>query len=189
MLYLRTAGEEDIPALQTLIPLSVRALSHGYYTPIQIESSIRYVFGVDHQLIIDRTYFLVETADGAGPVGCGGWSYRQTLYGRDQMKAQADPVLDPERDAARIRAFFVHPASARRGVGNMLMHACLEAIARTNFRSVELAATLPGEPLYRKWGFAAVERFEQTLPDGVCIPFVRMRYEPSCLEQPPEGKR
>ena len=106
-LDLRVATVEDIPALNALIPASVRGLSQGYYTPAQIESALIYVFGVDLQLIADGAYFVVE--HDAQIVGAGGWSKRKTLYGGDQLKSDADPLLDPAHDAAHIRAYFVHP--------------------------------------------------------------------------------
>src|ERR1700679_2657988 len=103
----RSATFEDIPRLNELIAASVRALSRGYYTPAQIESAIKYIFGVDTQLVVDGTYYVAEL-DGQ-IAGCGGWSKRNTLYGGDQHKEIEDPLLDPAKDAARIRAFFVHP--------------------------------------------------------------------------------
>lgn len=172
MITLRLATPDDLPALQALIPASVRALSQGYYTPEQIESAIRHVFGPDTQLIADGTYFAAE-AEGT-IAGCGGWSRRRTLYGGDQMKDAEDPLLDPATEAAKIRAFFVHPHWARRGVASMIMEACRAAAARAGFQRLELMATLPGEPLYRAFGFEVRERVETTLPDGVRVPFVRM---------------
>src|SRR5476651_850550 len=103
----RLARLEDIPQLNQLIDSSVRGLSIGYYTPAQIESSLKHIFGVDTQLVIDNTYYIAEI-DGI-IVGCGGWSKRNTLYGGDQYKEIEDPLLNPQKDAARIRAFFVHP--------------------------------------------------------------------------------
>jgi GNAT superfamily N-acetyltransferase len=168
----RVATEDDLPAIRELIPLSVRGLSGGYYTEEQIESAIRYVFGPDTQLIADGTYFVAER--GGALAGCGGWSMRRTLYGGDQAKDADDPLLDPSAEAARIRAFFVHPGHARRGVASAIYGACVDAARAAGFRSLELMATLPGEPLYRAFGFHAVEPVESTLPDGVGVPFVRM---------------
>lgn len=169
---LRLATPDDLPALHALIPASVRGLSQGWYTPEQIESAIRHVFGPDTQLIADGTYF-AAMADGT-VVGCGGWSRRRTLYGGDQMKDAEDPLLDPATEAAKIRAFFVHPDWARRGIASRIMEACRAAAAEAGFQRLELMATLPGEPLYRAFGFQARERVETTLPDGVRVPFVRM---------------
>ena len=169
---LRLATPDDLPALHALIPASVRGLSQGWYTPEQIESAIRHVFGPDTQLIADGTYFAAE-ADGT-VVGCGGWSRRRTLYGGDQMKDAEDPLLDPATEAAKIRAFFVHPEWARRGIASMIMEACRAAAAEAGFQRLELMSTLPGEPLYRAFGFQPRERVETRLADGVVVPFVRM---------------
>ncbi len=169
---LRLATEDDLPALRELIPLSARALSRGFYSPEQIESAIRFVFGPDSRLIADGTYF-VAVEDGR-LIACGGWSRRRTLYGGDQMKAADDPLLDPDTEPARIRAFFVHPGFARRGLGASILRACLEAARSAGFRRLELAATLPGVPLYEAFGFQTLERLESPLPDGVRLPIVRM---------------
>ena len=168
----RQATSADIPALQGLSPASVRALSAGFYDERQSESAIQYVFGVDTQLIDDGTYYIAESAGQI--VGCGGWSKRKTLYGGDQAKAAEDPLLDPATEAARIRAFFVHPDWARRGVGSRLMATCEEAARQANFTTLELVATLPGEPLYKAFGYEPIDRFDIVMPDGLTLPVVRM---------------
>jgi GNAT superfamily N-acetyltransferase len=168
----RLATRADLPAIEALIAASARALSAGWYDPAQVESALRHVFGPDTLLVADGTYFVAEA--GGRIAGCGGWSRRRTLYGGDVMKTGPDAELDPARDAARIRAFFVDPASARRGVGSALMRACEAAAAGAGFRRLELMSTLPGEPLYRAFGFSADERVTTVLPDGVAIDFVRM---------------
>ena len=169
---LRVAEPGDVPRLEALIAASVRALSAGFYTPAQIESALRFVFGVDSQLVADRTYYVIDGPD--GPAACGGWSRRATLFGGDQHKSGPDPLLDPATAPARIRAFFVHPAWARRGLARRLLAACAREAADAGFRTLELAATLPGEPLYAALGFAAHERLDVPLPDGVLLPIVRM---------------
>lgn len=175
MRTLRLAAFGDIPAISALIDASVRGLSDGYYDSAQVAASLRHLFGVDTQLIRDGTYFVVEE-DGA-IVASGGWSARRTLYGGDQFKAETDPPLDPATEAARIRAFFVHPAFARRGLGRALFSRCASAAFAAGFRRLELVATLPGEPLYRALGFTAVEPVVARLPDGVDIPCTRMTRE------------
>jgi len=172
---LRLATPADLPGIRELIPRSVEALSAGFYTPEQVTSAIRYVFGPDTQLIADGTYFVAE-AEGE-IVACGGWSWRRTLYGGDQMKTADDPQLDPAHEAARIRAFFVHPGWARRGIASAIMKACVDAASEAGFRRLALMSTLPGEPLYRAFGFVAGERVTDTLPDGVGVPFVPMERE------------
>lgn len=171
-MILREATMADVPALQELIGLSVRGLSVGHYTVAQIDAAMDDVFGVDTQLISDGTYYVVESP--AGPVAAGGWSARRTLFGGDQMKHAEDPLLDPTSDAARIRAFFVHPDWARRGLARQLYDTCERAASAAGFRRFELMATLPGEPLYCALGFACVERVVLTLGNGVAVPFVRM---------------
>lgn len=169
---LRIANRSDIPALAELIALSGRALSVGFYTPDQADAITRHVFGVDTQLIEDQTYFVIE--DGFRIVACGGWSRRRTLFGGDQAKNGPDPLLDPVADPARVRAFFVHPSMARRGLGRQLMDACIAAAGRSGFGALELVATLPGEPLYLASGFAVLDRFDLELPGNIRVPVSRM---------------
>ena len=169
---IRLATMADTPALRSLIDTSVRSLAALYYSPAQIEAAMQHVFGVDTQLIADGTYYVIPGP--TGPRAAGGWSARRTLYGGDQMKAVEDPLLDPAVDAARIRAFFVHPDSARQGLARLLYATCERAALAAGFRELELMATLPGEPLYRALGFRIVEHVVTTLPDGVDVPFIRM---------------
>ena len=172
MVSIRRATEADVPALKELIPLSARELSRGFYSAEETESAINHVFGPDSRLIEDGTYFVAEE-DGR-LAGCGGWSRRRTLYGGDQMKPAEDPLLDPKTEAARIRAFFVHPAFARRGVGSRILEACVAAARGSGFRRLELAATLPGVPFYAARGFAERERLEAPMAGGRGLPIVRM---------------
>ena len=172
---LRLAVAADIPALTQLIDASVRGLQIGDYTAAQIEGALRAVYGVDTQLVADGTYFVVE-AD-AAIVGCGGWSKRRTLYGGDQFASREDSLLDPAREAARIRAFFVHPAWARRGIGGMILAACESAAAAAGFTRLEMGATLTGVPFYRAKGYAECERLSVTLPGGESMTVVRMEKE------------
>jgi len=165
----------DIPQLNKLIALSVRGLSQEYYTAAQIESALKYVFGVDTQLVKDGTYFIAEI-DGI-IVGCGGWSRRNTLYGGDQHKEIEDPLLNPDTDAARIRAFFVHPDFARKGVGKHIIKVCETAAIKNGFKSFELGATLPGVPLYTAMGYSPLKRIDEPLPDGEFLGIVKMRKE------------
>jgi GNAT superfamily N-acetyltransferase len=169
----RLATLQDISQLNELIALSVRGLSTAYYTPVQIESAIKYIFGVDTQLIIDGTYYIAEIDNKI--VGCGGWSKRNTLYGGDQHKEIEDPLLDPVHDAARIRAFFVHPNYARQGIGRQIINLCEAAAKREGFKSFELGATLPGVPLYEVMGYEAIERIDAPLPDGEVLGIMKMK--------------
>jgi GNAT superfamily N-acetyltransferase len=171
--HIRPATLDDVPRLQVLIPLSVRNLRTGYSSE-QVEAALGNALGVDTQLVRDGTYFVVEA--GSELVGCGGWSRRQTLYGSDHVHATVkdDSWLDPERDAARVRAFFVHPNWARRGIGSLILRTCEKEAARFGFSRLELASTLPGEPLYRAHGYQEVERLTVPLPNGLGLPIIRM---------------
>lgn len=169
---LRVATSADIPALGALIESSARELSIGFYSPEQIEAAVTHIFGVDSQVIADGTYYLIESPD--GPIAAGGWSARRTLYGGDQMKGAEDPLLDPAVDAARIRAFFVHPRWARQGLARRLYAECASAAWKAGFRDFELIATSPGEPLYTALGFTVLDRGNVDVA-GVAVPFARMR--------------
>jgi len=170
---IRTARVEDVPTLKELIPISARELSRNYYSPEQIESAVRYIFGVDTQLISDETYFVAE-AEGQ-IVGCGGWSKRKTMFGGDQMKDEQDPMLDPKEDAGRIRAFFIHPDWARRGIGRRIIQACEDAARSEGFTRMELVSTMPGEPLYAAMGYQVTKRFDQAMTDGTALPLAHMK--------------
>ena len=173
---IRLAITADIAALQTLIDLSVRSLQAQDYSPAQIEGALGTVFGVDSQLIADGTYFVLEALNGREKkiVGCGGWSKRKTLFGSDHGSGREDTLLDPLRDNAKIRAFFVHPDWARRGIGSQILDACENAAGDAGFRGFELGATITGERLYRARGYQAIERIEVPLANGASLPIVRM---------------
>lgn len=171
----RLATFEDIPALQQLIADSARGLSGGFYTKRQIESAVKYVFGVDSQLLIDGTYYLAESGDTLA--ACGGWSRRSALFGGDQHKETEDPLLNPAIDAARIRAFFVHPDWARQGLGKLLINLCEEAALQYGFTKMEIGATLPGVPLYEAMGYEAIKKIKVPLPDGETLVVVNMKKE------------
>jgi N-acetylglutamate synthase-like GNAT family acetyltransferase len=173
-LHIRQARLDEIPTLTALIEASVRALQTEDYTQDQRESALIRVFGVDTQLVADGTYLVVETESGE-IAGCGGWSKRRTLYGSDRAAGRDDTLLDPARDAAKIRAFFIHPAWARRGLGTLLLNACEEAAMAAGFRNFEMGATLTGEKLFRARGYAEVDRIELPLGGDLTLPVVRMR--------------
>ena len=172
MMELRVARPDDVPALRELISQSVRGLSGRDYPRAQIESALEHVLGVDSQLVADGTYYVIES-DGA-IVAAGGWSARQTLYGGDQSKGETDLAIDPTTSPARIRAFFVHPDYARRGLARKIYDACEDAARVRGFRRFELVATMPGVPLYRALGFTDIEPVNVALPDGPSLPCIRM---------------
>jgi GNAT superfamily N-acetyltransferase len=169
---LRLAQESDIPSLEQLIPLSVRSLQSSYYSPAQMEASLGPVFGVNRQVIRDGTYFVVEK--NCQIIACGGWSKRKSLFGGDKHQPDASVELNPATDPARVRAFFVHPDYARRGIGRQLLIECENAIRKEGFTRIELVATLAGEPLYLAGGYVVQERYELQLPNNLTLPVVRM---------------
>ena len=176
LFHVRQAVAADIPALQGLIRESVLALQAGDYTPRQLELALERVFGVDTQLIQDGTYFVVEAQLGEEKTlaGCGGWSKRRTLYGSDHCAGREDALLDPQQEAAKIRAFFVHPAWARQGIGSRILEVCEEAAAAAGFCRLEMGATLTGVPLYLARGYTPGEQREVPLAPGLSLPIVHM---------------
>ena len=169
---IRQAVPADVPALRGLIDASVRHLQAGDYTPSQLESALQTVYGVDSQLIADGTYYAAESKGTL--VGCGGWSKRKTLYGGDRWTGREDDLLDPRRDAAKIRAFFVDPAWARRGVGTLILEACESAAKAAGFTRLEMGATLTGVPFYRVKGYIELEHLAVPLANGESLAIVRM---------------
>jgi len=178
---IRAALPADVPVLRQLIDASVRRLQSQDYTPQQIESALRTVFGVDSQLIGDGTYLLVETvppgSDGEQQpviVACGGWSKRKTLYGGDCWHDRQDDLLDPAGDAAKIRAFFIHPDWACQGIGTLLLDACEAAARASGFTRFEMGATLTGVKLFQQRGYIALEWLEVPLEGDITLPVVHM---------------
>jgi N-acetylglutamate synthase-like GNAT family acetyltransferase len=191
---MRLAQESDVPALEALISVSVRGLQAPHYSGEQMEAALGTVFGVDRQLIRDATYFVVEVGGSSSRetnptrrrpprrvnsvppsiIGGGGWSKRKTLFGSDHHADRDSAELDPSCDAARIRAFFIHPDWARRGIATEILDRCEKDIVEARFRSIELASTLPGVPFYAKCGYVAGERSDVPLANGLTLGIVRM---------------
>jgi N-acetylglutamate synthase-like GNAT family acetyltransferase len=169
---LRKAATADIPALESLIARSARGLCRHDYRPSQIEGALRAAFGVDTQLLEDQTYFVAEEEDEI--VGCGGWSYRATLFGGDARGGRDSSLLDPLSQAAKIRAFFVDPSKARRGIGSLLLERCEQEARARGFSRVELMATLPGVKLYAARGYLGTDRVHYDVAPGESIEFVSM---------------
>lgn len=180
---LRQATAMDIPALRSLIALSVRELQKDDYSSAQIDGALGHTLGLDTQLIEDGTYFVAEPVEQGGLepveqggliVGCGGWSNRKTLFGSDHGPNRAPALLDPATDAAKIRAIFVHPQWARKGLGTLILKHCEEAAQRAGFGSLEMGSTLTGVPLYTLRGYVAREHVAVPLPNGETLPIVLM---------------
>jgi GNAT superfamily N-acetyltransferase len=170
---LRKATHADMPALNALIARSARGLSTRDYRPEQIEGALRGAFGLDSQLLADETYFVAEEAGEI--VGCGGWSFRSTLFGGDARSDRDSSVLDPKTHAAKIRAFFVDPSHARRGIGSLLLDHCENQAGAHGYLEVELMATLPGAKLYAARGYTAGPLVRFDVGSGENIEFIPMR--------------
>ena len=172
-MIIRRATLADREAITQLIAESARGLSRRHYDEQQIDAAIATVFGVDTDLIEDGTYLVAEISETL--VGCGGWSRRKTLFGGDQYSARDAGYLNPETEAAKIRAFFIHPDHARKGIGRAILARCEEEAKAQGFRSLELMATLPGVEFYKSCGFSAQGDFDLDLKDGVKLELVPMR--------------
>ena len=174
---IRLATSADIPVLRDLIDQSVRVLQRQDYSAAQLDAALGTAYGVDTQLIADGTYYVVEMV-GAGSekvlAACGGWSMRKTLYGSDHGPYRDNAMLDPARDAAKIRAFFVHPDWTRRGIASLILKTCEDAAYARGFRRFEMGATLTGVPMYAARGYAKGEQIEVPLPNGMSLTVVRM---------------
>ncbi len=166
----RPAVSADVPALTVLMDAAITELQRSFLDDTQIASS-RAIMGIDDQLIDDGTYFVVESGDELA--GCGGWSRRATLYGGNQTPGRDSKLLDPTVDPARVRAMYTNPAYARRGVGRLILSLCEAAAASEGFTRLELMSSLSGEPLYRAYGFRALERVLDST-GGAAVPLVRM---------------
>ena len=174
---IRLATSADIPALRELIDQSVRVLQREDYSAEQLDAALGTAYGVDTQLIADETYYVVEAVDAAGGkvlAACGGWGMRKTLYGSDHGPYRDNAMLDPARDAAKIRAFFVHPEWTRRGIASLILKTCEDAAYARGFRRFEMGATLTGLPMYAARGYAKGEQIEVPLPNGMSLTVVRM---------------
>jgi GNAT superfamily N-acetyltransferase len=168
----RLARIEDLDALRALMRRSIGHLQQGFLSPEQVGASHK-VMGLDSQLVRDQTYFIIES--GGALAGCGGWSWRATLYGGDDSVVTREPdPLDPAKDAARIRAMYTDPDFARQGVGRLIMDLCEAAARAYGFHRVEMMATLSGAPLYRACGYLPIEHVSSAPIDGVSVPLIRM---------------
>ena len=175
---LRIAADADVPALRLLIERSVRGLQRDDYSPEQIEGALGHALGLDTQLVADGTYFVACPEDQPGIIaGCGGWSYRRTLFGSDGGPHRLAERMNPATEAAKIRAIFVHPDYARMGLGSLILQHAEEVARQYGFRRAEMGSTLTGLPLYRLKGYVEGEHVVVPLPNGAHLPIVRMTKE------------
>ena len=172
-MIIRKATIEDREAIQKLIAASARILSRQHYSDAQIEAAIAMVFGVDTNLIEDGTYFVAE--ESGTFVGCGGWSRRKNLFGGDQYSERDGAYIDSE-SPAKIRAFFIHPDHARKGIARAILARCEDEARAHGFRALELMATLPGIEFYKSCGFSERGAFDLDL-SGVKLELIPMRKE------------
>lgn len=170
---LRCATRADENDVRKVIEDSVWGLAREDYTDAQIAAALQSAWGLDTQLVSDGTYFVAESPR-AGIVACGGWSRRRTLFGGDANPDRDPEMLDPSSEAARIRAFFVHPTFARQGIGRALLARCEREASQQGFRRLELLATIPGHRLYGALGYEGAERQSFVLPGGIAIDFIPM---------------
>jgi GNAT superfamily N-acetyltransferase len=169
---IRKALAGDLPGIDRLMRASMEGLGAPFYDETQVASAVRYIAVADRELVADATYFVIE--EEGRLVACGGWSGRTKLFTGTDQQARAEGVLDPAVDAARIRAMFVDPSHARRGLGRRILEAAEDDARAAGFRRFELMATLPGVPLYRSCGYEEIERTTIELPDGVRLDVLRM---------------
>jgi GNAT superfamily N-acetyltransferase len=167
----RIATRADLAALRRLMDEAISENQKPFLTLEQIQSS-RTIMGLDTQLIDDGTYFAIESRGELA--GCGGWSRRATLYGGNQTPGRDAALLDPTKDAARVRAMYTHPRHVRQGVGSLILRLCEDAARAEGFRHVELMATMSGEPLYRACGYLPIEQISDDR-GGAPVPLLRMR--------------
>jgi GNAT superfamily N-acetyltransferase len=168
----RIATLDDLEALHTLMARAIAQNQSAFLTPEQVAVSDQ-VMGLDTQLVRDGTYFIIEHGDRVA--GCGGWSFRATLYGGDDSVVAREPArLDPANDAAKVRAMYTDPDFTRRGVGSRILALCEDAARQAGFKRVELMGTAAGVPLYRAQGYAASAEQEFARVGDVEIPLLRM---------------
>jgi GNAT superfamily N-acetyltransferase len=170
---IRKATPADSARIEALITVTARGVSPDDYTPEQMEAALKGTFGVDTDLINDGTFFVAEA--GGHLVGCGGWSRRKKLFGGDTLPGQDHGMLDPSREPARIRAFFVHPAWARKGIGRAILDLCEAEALEQGFTSIELMATLPGIRFYSALGYEGSDRFEYHVTPNLTMQLLPMR--------------
>ena len=173
-LHYRIATSADIPRIPTLIEASVRGLGPQAYSQSQIDQALGTWLGLDTQLVLDGTYFVAEAPESGVLAACGGWSRRKTPFGSDHRPGRDDALLDPQTDAAKIRAFFVHPAWSRRGIGTRILELCEQAARADGFSRAEMGATLTGVPFYLRHGYAELDRIDLPLANGDVLPIVKM---------------
>lgn len=173
-IYIRLASQDDLSAIEALMKESLNILGQGHYSTQQIQSCCQYVCVPDFRLIEDQTFFVAITEGEGTIIGCGGWSFRSTLYAGPSTPPQREGRLNPERDFARIRAMFISPSQSGKGIGSRILAASEQAAQAHGFKKGILGATLSGVAFYRSKGWVSVGMEQTALPDGVVIDVVKM---------------
>ncbi len=171
-MLIRKARVADIAAIEPMIARSVMELMGRDYSLEQRRASIGPLFGVDRQIIEDGTYYVVEQTGRL--VGSGGWSFRRTLFGGDRVANRDDSRLNPDVDAAHIRAFFIDPGAARAGIATQILLRSEADAAAQGFSRYDMMATLTGRPFYARHGYRAGGELSYSLPGGLGFPLVHM---------------
>ncbi len=163
----RLATSADVPAIIKLMQASIAQNMKPFLSSAEIEAA-QETMGLDTSLLEDQSYFIIETVHNNEKhiVGCGGWGKRKTLYGSDETVGRDDRFSDPAVEPARIRAMYTHPDWTRCGVGTLLLELGEKAARDAGFKSIELGATLSGEPLYLARGYIESNRQTQIAENG-----------------------
>jgi GNAT superfamily N-acetyltransferase len=171
----RLATPSDVSDIVELMRVSIFENMKSFLTTAEVIAA-QETMGVDRTLIEDQTYFIVDTVQGGQSVmvGCGGWGKRRTLYGGDHTIGRDDSYSDPLVEAARIRAMYSHPTWVRCGVGTYLLEVSEASAQNAGFKTIELGATLPGEPFYLARGYKELSRYTHIAANGANSVVIKM---------------
>ena len=167
----RLANSKDIPAIKGLMEQSITELLGNYLNEEELEASFESM-GLDGQLILDKTYFLIDFEGIL--VGCGGWSNRKTLFGGNHTPNRSNDFLNPNNDSAKIRAMYTHPDWARKGIGTLILELAEKEASNAGFKRCELMATLSGIYLYKNRGYKIDEEIYYRSKKGNSVKMFKM---------------
>ena len=167
----RLANSVDISAIKGLMEQSITRLLGNYVNEEELEASFESM-GLDDQLILDKTYFLIDFEGIL--VGCGGWSNRKTLFGGNHTPNRSNDFLNPIDDAAKIRAMYTHPDWSRKGVGTLILEIAEKEASNSGFKRCELMATLSGIHLYKARGYTVDDEIIYKSKKGNSVKMFKM---------------